>query len=200
MKSRLLVASRNPKKKKELEELLAELALHIVTLDELGISAEVEEDGKTFEENAIKKATLNASWSGYPCLADDSGLEVDALGGQPGVYSARFAGDDVDDASNNQKLLALLQGVPEVQRTARFVAVIAVSAPDGQVVTVRGSCEGHIAMTPAGTGGFGYDPLFIPSGFTRTFAELTAEEKHAISHRGQALQKIKPVLRDYFSL
>lgn len=200
MKNTLLIASRNQKKKKELEDILAKLPLNIITLDELGITAEVEEDGLTFMDNAIKKATLNAAWSGYTCLADDSGLEVDALDGQPGVYSARFAGEDADDSKNNEKLLALLQGVSESKRTARFITVIAVSDPLGKVMTVRGSCEGHIITKPAGTGGFGYDPLFVPCGFTRTFAELSAAEKHAVSHRGKALKEIRPVLEEYFLL
>ncbi|HEX3011765.1 MAG TPA: XTP/dITP diphosphatase, partial [Syntrophomonadaceae bacterium] len=170
----------------------------IVTLDDIEPLPEVEEDGVTFEANAIKKASINASLSGLVTLADDSGLVVDALDGKPGVYSARFAGEHANDEKNNQKLLALLNNIPEEQRTARFKCVIAICAPGGKTATVEGSCEGKIAIKPSGQQGFGYDPLFIPEGWEKSFAMLSGEEKNRISHRGKALQKALPIIADFF--
>lgn len=196
--NKLLLATRNNHKKQELQELLRDLQIEIVTLDDIEPLPEVEEDGVTFEANAIKKASINASLSGLVTLADDSGLAVDALDGKPGVYSARFAGENADDEKNNQKLLALLTNVPEEQRTARFKCVIAICAPGGKTATVEGSCEGKIAIKPSGQQGFGYDPLFIPEGGEKSFAMLAAEEKNRISHRGKALQKAIPVIGGFF--
>lgn len=192
----LLIATRNQKKKKELETILSGFDIKLLSLDDLPPLPEVEEDGLTFEENAIKKALTVARQSNLLTLADDSGLVVDALQGAPGVYSARYAGPDANDEKNNQKLLQALQGVPEAERTARFVCVIALASPDGNVQTVMGSCEGRIDRTLHGAGGFGYDPLFIPDGCGQSFAELPAEEKNRISHRGKALQKIRPLLNE----
>jgi XTP/dITP diphosphohydrolase len=137
--------------------------------------------------------------AGILSLADDSGLEVDALQGKPGVYSARFAGEHATDEENNAKLLKLMESVPDEKRTARFVSVIAICDPQGHVETVRGECKGTIARIPAGNGGFGYDPLFIPQGYEQTYAQLSAEEKNRISHRGVALAKAVPVLKAYFA-
>lgn len=196
MSLELLIASRNQKKKKELETILSGFDVKLLSLDDLPPLPEVEEDGLTFAENAIKKALTVARQSKLLTLADDSGLVVDALQGAPGIYSARYAGPDANDAKNNRKLLQALQEIPDTERTARFVCVIALASPDGNVQTVKGSCEGRIDRTLHGAGGFGYDPLFIPDGYEQSFAELPAEEKNRISHRGMALQKIRPLLQE----
>jgi len=195
MAASLVIASRNEKKKKELLQIIGDINLEVVTLNEFPDAPEVEEDGLTFRENATKKAREIARFTGCLTLADDSGLEVDALGGRPGVYSARFAGEPSDDERNNQKLLDLLQGIPAQERTARFRCVIAIAFPDGRVETTEGACEGRIGFNPGGQGGFGYDPLFIPDGFSQTFAELSPEVKNRISHRGKALQAASKLLR-----
>ncbi len=191
----LLIATRNRKKKAELQEILADWEVNLVSLDELEGMPEVDEDGTTFAANALKKARTIAEISGLTTLADDSGLMVDALSGAPGIFSARFAGPGCSDADNNDKLLSLLHEVPEAERTARFVCVIAVAIPGGEAETVEGICEGRIIAGPRGQKGFGYDPLFIPAGFTSTFAELGEETKNQISHRGRALQAAKPLLQ-----
>lgn len=198
MIGKLLLATRNHKKKRELQDILRDLDIELITLEDIDELPEVEEDGHTFEQNAFKKAKTTAILSGYITLADDSGLEVDALDGRPGVYSARFAGADATDEKNNHKLLNLLKDVEESSRTARFKCVIAIYSPQGKTAMVEGSCEGQIALKPSGQGGFGYDPLFIPHGFSQSFAELSPEEKHRISHRGKALQKAKPLIEDFF--
>ncbi|MGI5921570.1 MAG: XTP/dITP diphosphatase [Syntrophomonadaceae bacterium] len=199
MINKLLLATRNKHKKQELQEILSDLNLEIVTLEDIEPLPEVEEDGQTFTANAIKKARITASLSGMITLADDSGLVVDALDGKPGVYSARFAGEHATDEENNRKLLKMLKNVPEPQRTARFQCVIAISSPEGKIATVEGSCEGRIALKPSGQGGFGYDPLFIPAGEERSFAMLSAEQKNRISHRGKALKKAKPVIVNFLN-
>lgn len=155
----------------------------------------VEETGATFAENALLKARAVATFSHHFALADDSGLEVDALASAPGIHSARFTGADATDVSNNAALLERLSGVPDEARTARFRCVIAVAAPDGRTWTVEGVCEGQIGRTPRGTAGFGYDPLFIPAGSTQTFAELDREIKNRISHRGQAMRAARALLQ-----
>ncbi len=193
----LLLATRNPKKKLELQQLLQDHNIDILTLDDIEGIPEIVEDGLSFAENAIKKAQETAALSGHTCLADDSGLVVDALEGKPGVFSARFAGEDSNDQKNNEKLLDMMQNVEENQRTARFICVIAVSSPVGEVQTVSGVCEGRIAFRPNGTGGFGYDPLFIPQGYDQSFGELSAQIKNSISHRARALQKCKPLLKQF---
>ncbi|PKM77302.1 MAG: non-canonical purine NTP pyrophosphatase [Firmicutes bacterium HGW-Firmicutes-15] len=195
MPQNLLIATRNSKKKRELETILGDWDVNLLTLDNIEEMPEIEEDGATFAENAIKKAQIISALSGFITLADDSGLEVDALGGAPGIFSARFSGIDADDEKNNHKLLALMQNLSEVNRTARFVCLIAIATPEGIVQTVEGVCKGKIDITRRGQGGFGYDPLFIPSGFNKTFAELSDEEKNEISHRGKALQEAKPLLQ-----
>ncbi len=184
---RLLVATRNPKKLIEIRGILALPGVELLCIEDAGMPLpEVEEDGDTFEANAIKKAVTLALASGMPTLGDDSGLEVDALEGAPGVYSARYAGEPCDDDANNRKLLGMLEG--QGHRRARFRCVIALAMPDGRVTTVSGCCEGRIVTAPRGTGGFGYDPLFVPEGYSQTFAELGPDEKHRVSHRGAALR------------
>jgi XTP/dITP diphosphohydrolase len=183
---RLLVATRNAHKLDEIRAILARPDLDVIGLEALPGAPEIEEDGDTFEANAIKKAVTIARLAGTWVLADDSGLEVDALAGAPGVYSARYAGEPADYAANNRKLLRELAGIRN--RRARFRCVMALSDPQGKTRTVEGRCEGHIIEAEAGTGGFGYDPLFVPEGARVTFAEMPAAEKNAISHRGRALQ------------
>lgn len=195
MPRNLLIATRNSKKKRELESILNTWDVKLLTLDDVAGMPEIVEDGSTFEENAIKKALTIAKLSGCLTLADDSGLVVDALNGAPGVYSARFAGEEANDENNNRKLLDMLKDAAEENRTARFVCVIAVAAPEGSVDTVQGICEGQIGVIARGNGGFGYDPLFMPSGFNKSFAELSDTEKNQISHRGKALQKAKAILQ-----
>jgi XTP/dITP diphosphohydrolase len=183
----IVVASRNAGKIREIRLALASLAADIVVREDL---PEVVEDGATFVENARKKAVAAARFSGQWALADDSGLEVDALGGAPGVHSARWSG--AGTAGNNAKLLAEMEGVPAEARTARFRAVVAVAAPDGKVVAeAEGCCEGRIGFEPRGAGGFGYDPLFLVPDLGRTMAELTPGEKDALSHRGKALRELR---------
>ncbi len=183
---RLLVATRNAHKLDEIRAILARPDLDVIGLEALPGAPEIVEDGDTFEANAIKKAVTIARLAGTWVLADDSGLEVDALAGAPGVYSARYAGEPADYAANNRKLLRELAGIRN--RRARFRCVMALSDPQGKTRTVEGRCEGHIIEAEAGTGGFGYDPLFVPEGARVTFAEMPAAEKNAISHRGRALQ------------
>ena len=189
----LLIATTNAGKLAEIEAALKELPVRILSLKDFPAAPEVVEDGATFEENAVKKARALAAFSGLPALADDSGLEVDALGGAPGIYSARYSGDDADDARNNRKLLDQLAGLPEERRGARFVCVLALSAPQGEWL-FRAECPGRIAFAPRGAHGFGYDPLFLYAPLGRTFGELDRETKSSVSHRGLALQKLKAAL------
>lgn len=198
-KNKILLSTRNLHKRQELEEILKGLDAEVLTLDEVGISAVVEEDGNTFAENAIKKAGIIANLSGCITLADDSGLVVDALDGAPGIYSARFAGENANDRDNNIKLMELLKDVEVPLRTARFVCTIAICTPEGKVYTVEGRCEGRIGLQPRGEGGFGYDPLFIPEGYDQSFAELGETVKNRISHRGKALQKAREALKEVFA-
>lgn len=189
---RIVLATNNPKKREELERILDGLGVELVPMGDLGLPSP-QETGETFEENALLKARAAATSTGLPALADDSGLEVDALDGEPGVHSSRWAGEeDGDDAANNARLVRLLADVPEDQRTARFVAVAALVTPDGDVHTVRGTMEGRVRDHPSGDGGFGYDPYFVAEGNEVSNAELTAEEKDAISHRGAAFRGIRP--------
>lgn len=189
---KLLLATTNPGKRREIEKHLAPLGVEVITLAEAGIEP-AEEAGETFEENAWLKASSAARQSGLWALAEDSGLEVDALGGRPGVYSARFAGPQASDAENNRKLLEALEGVPEHLRGARFRAVMVLASPAGERWVAEGVCEGSIALSPRGEGGFGYDPLFLFEG--RTFAEMSPAQKDAVSHRGKALRAIVAHLR-----
>ncbi len=193
----VIAASRNKHKIDEIEKITAEFGMHIISRDDAGIPPfEVEEDGVTFEENSFKKAEEIMKVSGEITIADDSGLMVDFLHGAPGVYSARFAGEDGNDEKNNAKLLALLEDVPYKERKAKFVSVITMLFPDGEKLVARGECKGHIIDMPEGDNGFGYDPLFVPEGFQRTFAQLTAEEKNKISHRAKALEELKKMLKE----
>lgn len=186
---RLIIATRNRHKVTELQSLLNLPGLELVCAADLPGAPEVEEDGATFEANAIKKAVTLARFSGSWALADDSGLEVDALGGAPGVQSARYAGPAARDADNLQKLIAAMAG--RADRRARFRCVLALADPQGTARTVAGCCEGVLETAPRGAGGFGYDPLFVPEGETRTFAEMGAAEKNGRSHRGRALAEAR---------
>ncbi len=193
---RFLVATHNAKKLRELSRILEPLGIEAITDRELGQPlTEVEETGTTFEENAYLKAASACRETGLPAIADDSGLAVDALDGAPGVYSARYAGENATDAERIAKLLRELEGVPAEKRTAQFVSVVCCVFPDGRTLSVRGECPGRIGFAPRGEGGFGYDPVFEVG--DRTYAELSAEEKDAISHRGNALRKLKTALENY---
>ncbi|MGI6177104.1 MAG: XTP/dITP diphosphatase [Eubacterium sp.] len=195
--SKVVIASRNRHKIEELETILGGLGFSSVPRDEAGIPPfEVAEDGATFEENSFKKAEAIVKASGMPAIADDSGLMVDALDGAPGVMSARFAGEHGNTDANNKKLLALLDGVPDEKRTAKFVCVITLLFPDGKCITARGECPGKILTSPRGGNGFGYDPLFVPDGYDLTFAEMDEAEKNKISHRAKALSALKGKLAD----
>ena len=186
---RVVLATANPGKQREFQALLAPLGFEVLLQSELGVVAP-DETGDTFEANALLKARHAARCTGLPALADDSGLEVDALGGRPGVRSARYAGEGASDAANNQRLLAELDGVPPHQRGARYRCVLAFvrDADDPAPLLVEGAWEGRITAAPRGNGGFGYDPLFIPAGHDGTSAELAPAEKNRLSHRGQALR------------
>jgi len=191
----VVVASTNPGKIVEVRQIFAALPLLLLTAEDVGSWPAVEETGDTYLANALLKARAVAAFTGRPALADDSGIEVDALAGAPGVHSARYAGEQASDEDNNTKLIAALDGVPPEGRTARYRCVAVLVTPEGQEVAGIGSCEGRIGFEPRGSGGFGYDPWFLPQGETRTMAELTSEEKHAISHRGKALRGLADKLR-----
>jgi XTP/dITP diphosphohydrolase len=193
---RVVVATANVGKVEEIRHALDIPGWEFVTAAELGGEPlEVEETGQTFTENALLKAHAYADRFGCAALADDSGLEGDALAGAPGVRSSRFSGEGATDAENNMKLLLMLAAVPEEERSARFRSVVALIEPDGSVTVADGSCEGRIGAAPRGTGGFGYDPLFLPDAVPgRTMAELTLAEKNAISHRGAALAALHDAL------
>ncbi|WP_294386780.1 XTP/dITP diphosphatase [uncultured Clostridium sp.] len=197
---KIVLASNNIKKIKELKEILKDYPYEIYSLKDMNIDIEVEEDGLTFEENAKKKAVethqylLNKGEKGFIVLSDDSGLEVDCLNGAPGIYSARYAGEHGNDYNNNIKLLKEMKHLKGDDRRARFVCVIAVVFEDGSIKSVRGEVEGTIIEELKTEGGFGYDPLFFYKGFNKTFGEATPEEKNEISHRGNALKKLKEIL------
>ena len=189
---KILLATRNKNKAREVAAILSEYRdqlgeIELLTLDDAGIIEDVEENGSTFEENAMIKARAGAA-SGLITLADDSGIEVDALGGAPGIYSARFAGSHGDDKANNELLLQKLQGVPKEKRTARYAVAIACVLPDGETFTVRGTTEGLILDSYDGAGGFGYDPLFWSLDLQKSFGRATPEEKNGVSHRGRAVR------------
>lgn len=198
---RIALATHSAHKAAELRELLADARAEFVSLADLGVTEDVPEHGATFEDNAVEKARAYAALTGLPTLADDSGLEVDALEGGPGVRTRRYAGEAATDAQNNAKLLAALEGFPPERRGARYVCVLAFAdpLPDGviAVTTTRGTCRGRIAAAPRGTGGFGYDPIFEPAQEPpgrRTLGEWSAAEKHAISHRGNAARLMAEIL------
>jgi XTP/dITP diphosphohydrolase len=192
----ILIATKNPGKIRELQELLAGLPIILHHAGQFSDLVEPEETGLTFTENAILKARYYAEKTGFTALADDSGLEVDALGGAPGVYSARYAGEKASSKEQIDRLLGELGESSE--RSARFVCVMAVSDPRGEIrLLAEGVCEGSIARYPRGKNGFGYDPIFIPADFTQTFGELSAQIKRKISHRGRAMEKIIRFFRDF---
>jgi XTP/dITP diphosphohydrolase len=195
---RLVVATRSEHKLRELRDLLALDHTDLVSLDQLGVEGDPVEDGATFATNAAIKARFALRSTGLPALADDSGIEVDALDGGPGVRTRRYAGESATDADNNAKLLDELAGVPTDRRGARYVCVLALALPDAdRLVYARGTCRGRIATEPRGTGGFGYDPIFEPSPEPpggRTFGQWSAPEKHAISHRARAARRMAPRL------
>lgn len=194
---KLLVATGNQGKLKEIRRLLSESPFEIVGLDAYPGLPEVVEDGDTFEANARKKAIEMAEATGCLTLADDSGLVVDALGGAPGVISARYAGEDGDDAANNRKLMAEMQDVPDDKRQAAFHCVMALAEPDGSCRTFEGQIAGLLLREPRGEGGFGYDPYFLVPEYGKTTSELPLDIKNRISHRGNALRKVLPVLKEY---
>jgi XTP/dITP diphosphohydrolase len=199
------VATRSAHKLRDLRALLGLMDVDLVALDDLGVAGEPAEDGLTFETNAKIKARFAARATGLPALADDSGIEVDALGGGPGVRTRRYAGPNATDAANNAKLLRELAGLPSTERGARYVCVLVLAVPDPaspgdlRLVTRRGTSRGRIAEEPRGTAGFGYDPVFEPARERpggRTFGQYSRAEKEAISHRGRAARRMAPVLRD----
>ena len=192
--NRLLLATNNDHKLRELRRLLAHLPLALLTPADLGLRLEPAEDGATYEANALAKARAFADASGLPALADDSGIEVDALGGRPGLHSARYGGSGLTDENRVALLLRELADVPDGERTARYRAVLAVVAPGGTERTAEGWCEGTVARSPDGTGGFGYDPVFFVPALGVTMARLSDQEKDAISHRGNAARALAPVL------
>ena len=191
---KLVLASKNEKKLREMDEILSSLGIEVISEAQAGVDVEVEETGTTFEENSLLKAKAVMEASGLPAIADDSGLCVDALGGAPGVYSARYGGPELDDTGRYRLLLENMKGQP---RGARFVSVITCCFPNGDVLTARGECPGTIAFAPMGEGGFGYDPVFFLPKLKKTFAQLTPEEKNAVSHRGLALRGFREKLEEY---
>jgi XTP/dITP diphosphohydrolase len=191
----IVLATRNKKKVEEIRRITADLPISILSLDNFPDCPETEEDRDTFEGNAVKKAVEVCKCTGKPALADDSGLEVEALGGAPGVYSARYAGNaGGNDVRNYEKLLFELNNVPDEKRGARFVCCMALAFPDGSLKTFFGYAEGSIGHGPKGKTGFGYDPVFIPKGYKNTFAEMSGEEKDKLSHRGKSLEKLADFL------
>jgi non-canonical purine NTP pyrophosphatase (RdgB/HAM1 family) len=197
----LVIATKNRGKVAEFRQIMAELGpadtVEIASLADLPDYPDVEETGGTFEENALIKAREAARRTGKLSAADDSGIEVEALGGAPGIRSARFAGPGATDAANNEKLLGILMGISPEKRAARFVAVIALVSPDGTETTVRGECRGAVADTPRGAGGFGYDPVFFYPPLGKTYAEMDDPEKNKISHRRRAIEALCKVLPEF---
>ncbi|MCI5511875.1 MAG: XTP/dITP diphosphatase [Oliverpabstia sp.] len=192
---KIIFATGNAGKMKEVREILKDLNVEVLSMKEAGIQADVEENGKTFQENAVIKAREIMKISGEVVLADDSGLEIDYLNKEPGIYSARYMGEDTSYRIKNGNLIERLQGVPDEKRTARFVCAIAAAFPDGSVETTEGTIEGRIGYEEKGENGFGYDPIFYVPEFGCTTAELTGEQKNQISHRGKALEAMKEILK-----
>lgn len=192
--NRIIFATGNEGKMREIREILKDLPYEVVSLKEAGIEADIEENGKTFEENAIIKAKTICEMSKEIVLADDSGLEVDYLNKEPGIYSARYLGEDTPYSIKNKSIIDRLEGVEKSQRTARFVCAIAAAFPNGDVYTTRGTIEGYIGYEERGMNGFGYDPIVYVDELGKTTAELSMEEKNKISHRGNALRKMKEIL------
>ncbi|NWG04741.1 MAG: XTP/dITP diphosphatase [Syntrophaceae bacterium] len=193
----MIVATKNKGKIREIREGLKELGLRIRTLSDYPNLSEIEEDGQSFKENALKKARFYSTVLGKLTLADDSGLEVDRLKGMPGIYSARYSGERASSRENNRKLLTEMEGIPLSKRGARFKCIIALVSPDGEEVVAEGTCRGRIGFKEKGRRGFGYDPLFILPKYGKTMAELPLKEKNKISHRGKALRKLRKILRSF---
>lgn len=194
---KVVLASKNAHKLQELQDILSAQGVEVILESAAGVDVEVEETGTTFEENSLLKARAVMEASGLPAIADDSGLMVDALNGAPGVYSARYGGPGLDDAGRYRLLLENMRGV--LDRKCRFVSAITLCMPSGDIVTARGECPGTLAYAPQGENGFGYDPIFFVPEKKKTFAQLTAEEKNAISHRGRALQLFREKLAAYLA-
>lgn len=192
---KIIFATGNEGKMKEIREILGDLDVEVLSLKDAGIKADIDENGKTFEENAVIKATEICKMTGEIVLADDSGLEIDYLNKEPGVYSARYMGEDTSYHIKNANLIQRLEGVPDEDRTARFVCAIAAAFPDGSIKTTLGTMEGRIGYEEKGENGFGYDPIFYLPEFECTSAELSMEEKNKISHRGKALRAMRDELR-----
>ncbi len=191
---RIIAATQNAHKLEEIYAIIKDFDMELVSQKEAGFDVEVDENGTTCEENSFIKADSICRLSGEPAIADDTGLFVDAAGGEPGINSARYSGVHGDDAANRAKLLKRLEGVPLEKRTAYFVCVITLVYPDGRKIVARGECHGHIALEEKGERGFGYDSIFIPLGSDKTFAELSAEYKNSVSHRANALKKLSQLL------
>ena len=196
---KLVVATKNAGKVAEIAAALESMDVMVQSVAAFGEMAEPEETGVTFGENALLKARYYAEVTGLPCLADDSGLEVDLLQGAPGVYSARYAGVGATDRENNEKLLQALQAFPSAERTGRFRCALVFFDPGGATISANGTCEGIILASPQGDGGFGYDPLFFMPPFGKTLAEMTVAEKNSVSHRGQGLRIMTAKLKEYWS-
>lgn len=192
---KIIFATGNQGKMREIREILSDLDVEVLSMKEAGITADIEENGKSFEENAVIKAKAISKMTGEIVLADDSGLEIDYLNKEPGIYSARYMGEDTSYHIKNANLIRRLEGVPDEQRTARFVCAVAAAFPDGTVKTVTAAMEGRIGYEEKGENGFGYDPIFFLPEYGCTSAELSMEEKNKISHRGKALRAIKDELR-----
>lgn len=195
MAEKFVLASHNPGKIREMSEILGKLGVEVVSPKDLGITVDVEETGTTFAENAMLKAKAICEAAGLPAIADDSGLCVDALNGGPGVYSARYGGEELDDKGRYMLLLSNMRG--QTTRAAHFACAIACAFPNGDTLTAEGRCDGTIAFAPLGEGGFGYDPVFFIPEFKKTFGQLSAEEKSTISHRGRALRAFAEQLTEY---
>lgn len=200
MNKRIIFATGNAGKMKEIRMIMADMGMEILSMKEAGIVSDIEENGATYEENALIKARAVAEHTDDIVLADDSGLEIDYINCEPGVYSARYLGEDTSYRIKNANLIERLDGVPDEKRTARFVCAIAAILPDGREVTTRAAIEGRIGYEEKGSHGFGYDPIFYVPQFGKTTAELTEEEKNVVSHRGKALQLMKEELKKYESI
>ncbi|MFY9286095.1 MAG: XTP/dITP diphosphatase [Tissierellaceae bacterium] len=193
---KLILSTNNRHKVEEIKNILKGLPIEVLSKQDVGLDFEVDEDGQTLEENSLKKAQALAARVDYMVMADDSGLFVDALDGAPGVYSSRYAGEEGNDENNNLRLLEELKDVPLEERGARFITVMSLITEDKEVFTIKGECKGHIGFEARGSKGFGYDPLFIPEGYSKTFAELGEDVKNKISHRAKALEGVQDLIRD----
>jgi len=190
---KILLATKNPNKVKEMNRIFSDTDIVFAGIDTLKETPEVTEDGSTYQENAFKKAKIYSEFSSMPTLAEDSGLEVDYLGGAPGIFAARFSGENATQEENNRKLLESLKGIPFEKRTARFVSLLCLIL-DNESYFFEGEVRGHISESPKGDSGFGYDPVFVPDGYDKTFAELGSDLKNEISHRARAMKRLKEFL------